>query len=61
VVTDISEEHVRTEAAQSCERLGIVDKLSQDNIPQDTTLQTYKMYKLNIIVNCNTLDAYLTT
>jgi len=37
------------EAALSCGRSGIVDKLSWDNIPQDATLQTYKMCKLNVI------------
>jgi len=49
VVTDISEEHAMPEAAQSCERSGIVDKLSCDNIPQDISLQAYKICKLNVI------------
>jgi hypothetical protein len=40
----------RPEAEQSWERSGIVDKLSWDNIPQNTTLQTYKICKLNVIL-----------
>jgi hypothetical protein len=61
VVTDISEEHAMPEAAQSCERSGIVDKLSCDNIPQDISLRPTKYVNGMLFLNWSMLDAYLTT